>query len=58
MNSFTELLTLSVELGIVDFNTISVENIKKHVITSRLDYLTHKYSTLSRRNKHLINTQK
>ena len=49
---------MSVELGIVDFNTISVENIKNHVTNSRLEYLTHKYSDISLRNKYLLNTQK
>ena len=57
-NSFVELLTLSAELNIVDFNTISIENIKKHVTDSRIDYLTHKYSAVSGRNKHLLKSQK
>ena len=54
--SFAEVLTFSVELDIVDFYTISVENIKNHVSTSRIEHLTHKFSAVSRRNKHLRNT--
>ena len=56
-NSFRELLTLSAELNVLDFYTMSIVKIKKKVVTSRLDYLTHKFSAHSNRNKHLQSTQ-
>ena len=56
-NRFVELLTLLVEFDVVDFYTISVENIKNHVTNSRLEYLIHKHSAVSHRNKQLLNTQ-
>ena len=54
--SFAELLTFSVELAIVDFYTIYMENIKKHVSTNVLEHLIRKFSTVSLNNKHLRNT--
>ena len=56
-NSFRELLTLSNALNISDFYTMSVENIKKKVVASRRDYLTHKFSAHSHRKTHFQSTQ-
>ena len=56
-NSFGALLSLSAELDIDDFYTMSVENIKKLVSSSRLDCLSRKFSASSRRNKHLLTIQ-
>ena len=55
--SFRELLTLSNALNISDFYTMSVENIKNKVVTSRQDYLTNKFSVHSHRKKNLKSTQ-